>query len=120
MPSQKIQRAYGSWPSALDAAALAKAGVRHGQIRADGADFYWSESRPQEKGRMVIVRRAGKGTAEDVLPPPYNARSQVHEYGGGEFAVCAGQLAFVNDTDQDLYLVQRNGTVDRLTAAPDT
>ena len=39
---------------------------------------------------------AGDGV-EELLPPPYPARSRVHEYGGGEFLVAGGVLYFVNN-----------------------
>lgn len=58
-----------------------------------------------EAGRCVIVRRHGDGSETDLIKPPYSARSRVHEYGGGEYAVANGRIVFVNDADQDLYLV---------------
>jgi dipeptidyl aminopeptidase/acylaminoacyl peptidase len=39
-----------------------------------------------------------------MLPPPFSARSRVHEYGGGQFAVQGGRIAFVEDADQQIYL----------------
>ena len=67
-------------------------------------------------------------TAEDgvaeLLPPPYSARSRVHEYGGGEFLVAGGTLYFVNDADQDVYAANLSGcaqpSIRRITAIADT
>ena len=52
---------------------------------------------------------------------PYNARSKVHEYGGGSFLVSEAGLFFVNAEDQDIYhLSGLSGTSvpDRITTEP--
>ena len=69
----------------------------------DGDDVYWSEARPTEGGRSVIVRRSADGTVTDVLPGPWNARTRVHEYGGGAWTVSGGTLWFTEFSDQRLY-----------------
>ena len=43
--------------------------------RIDGDTLYWVESRPEEEGRYVIVRRTPDGKIDDVLPPPFSART---------------------------------------------
>ena len=58
-----------------------------GQVRLDGEAVYWIEQRPTEGGRNVIVRRLPDGTIADLTPAPFNARTRVHEYGGGAYAV---------------------------------
>src|SRR6266702_3794471 len=72
-------------------------------VRWDGADLFWSELRPYEGGRIVICKRAADGTISDVTPQGFNARSRVHEYGGGHYAVKDGTLFFTNYADQRLY-----------------
>jgi dipeptidyl aminopeptidase/acylaminoacyl peptidase len=94
---------YGSWKSPIDADLVASAGVGLQQLRIDGEDIYWIESRPQEGGRKVVVRRTPDGTVEDVTPPPFNARTRVHEYGGGDYVVRDGTVYFSNFADQRLY-----------------
>jgi dipeptidyl aminopeptidase/acylaminoacyl peptidase len=74
-----------------------------GEIRLDGEDIYWAEMRPGEGGRSVIVRRAADGTISDQTPPPFNARTRVHEYGGGAFTVQDRVIYFSNFSDQRLY-----------------
>jgi dipeptidyl aminopeptidase/acylaminoacyl peptidase len=57
-----------------------------------------------------VVRLADDGRSEDLLPPPWNARSKVHEYGGGAWAPAgACGLVFANWADQRLYLVSSPG-----------
>jgi dipeptidyl aminopeptidase/acylaminoacyl peptidase len=94
---------YGSWKSPIDADLVASAGVGLQQVRIDGEDIYWIEARPQEGGRKVVVRRTPDGTLEDATPPPFNARTRVHEYGGGDYAVHNGTVYFSNFADQRIY-----------------
>lgn len=94
---------YGSWKSPLTSDLIVSATVGLGQIALDGADTYWVELRPSEGGRNCIVRRTPDGTISDVTPPGFNARTRVHEYGGGDFAVRDGAVYFTNFTDQRVY-----------------
>ena len=50
-----------------------------------------------------MILRAKDGEIEEALPPPFSARSRVHEYGGGEFLVAGDTVYFVNDKDQQVY-----------------
>ena len=54
------------------------------QLRIDGDDIFWIERRAREGGRKVIVRRSTDGSVVDVTPLGFNARTRVHEYGGGD------------------------------------
>jgi dipeptidyl aminopeptidase/acylaminoacyl peptidase len=93
----------GSWksPIAANLVSAAEAGLE--QVRIDGDDIYWIERRPQEGGRKVIVRRTTDGVVTDITPVGFNARTRVHEYGGGDYAVANGTVVFSNFTDQRLY-----------------
>jgi len=100
---------YGCWksPITLDLIASRTIGMIRatsglGQIALDGQDVYWNEIRPAEGGRYVIVRRTPDRRRTDVTPSPFNARTRVHEYGGGPFAVSGGTVYFSNVTDQRL------------------
>jgi dipeptidyl aminopeptidase/acylaminoacyl peptidase len=94
---------YGSWRSPITADLITSAVIGLGQIAVDGDDIYWSELRPTEAGRTVVVRRSADGTVADVTPPGFNVRTRVHEYGGGAFAVADGTVYFSNFSDQRLY-----------------
>jgi dipeptidyl aminopeptidase/acylaminoacyl peptidase len=73
------------------------------QPAIDGADIYWVELRPAEGGRQVIVKRNQQGELSDINPRPLNARTRVHEYGGGDYLVSKGKVYFSNFADQRLY-----------------
>jgi dipeptidyl aminopeptidase/acylaminoacyl peptidase len=94
---------HGSWPTPITSELVVRAAARLGEVRVDGSDVWWSEGRPAEGGRSVIVRRSADGTTTDVLPAPWNARTRVHEYGGGSWTVAGGVLWFTNFADQRLY-----------------
>jgi len=94
---------YGSWKSPITSDLIVAESVGLGQIVLDGEDVYWNETRPTEDGRSVIVRRFPDGRTADVTPSPYNARTRVHEYGGGEYVVADGTVYFSNWNDQRLY-----------------
>lgn len=106
---------YGTWKSPITSDLIVAGSVRLGEIRLDGADIYWSEGRPTEAGRSVIVRRRPNGETSDVTPAaPFNVRTRVHEYGGGAYQVAAGVVYFSNFIDQRLYQ-QANGDPQPLT-----
>ena len=94
---------YGSWKSPITSDLIVSESIGLGQIVVEGADVHWIEMRPGEAGRNVIVRRTPDGKMTDVNPQPFNARTRVHEYGGGVFAVMDGTVYFSNFDDQRLY-----------------
>jgi len=75
-------------------------------LKADGAQVCWTERRPSEAGRVAVMRRTADGTVEDLIAAPFSARSRVHEYGGGAIAARNGTIVFVNDADQNLYILE--------------
>ncbi len=96
---------YGSWPSPLSAEAAAAGTLRLDGARFVGDDVWWGETIAAEGGRTAVRRASG-----DVLPPPWNARSRVHEYGGGSWTASDdGTLLFVEKTDQRVWML-RPGT----------
>jgi dipeptidyl aminopeptidase/acylaminoacyl peptidase len=102
MPKPQVAP-YGSWKSPITTDLIVSETIGIGQIVLDGQDTYWTESRPSEGGRSVIVHRTPDGHTTDALPAPFNARTRVHEYGGGAFTVSNGVIYFSNFTDRLLY-----------------
>jgi dipeptidyl aminopeptidase/acylaminoacyl peptidase len=119
MPAKK-PLPYGTWPSPISAATAAKASRRFGTVQAAGGAVYWSESRPEEGGRQALLEVDATGAVEDLLPPPFSARSRVHEYGGGEFLAVGPTVYFVNDKDQDIYQLESGRPPQRITHVPST
>jgi len=95
--------AYGSWKSPITSDLIVAGTIGLGGVRLDGDDVYWTELRPTEAGRNVVVRRTPDGQTTDVTPAPFNVRTRVHEYGGGSYLVHQGTLYFSNFADQRLY-----------------
>jgi fermentation-respiration switch protein FrsA (DUF1100 family) len=108
---------YGTWPSPITSDLIVSETIRLGRALLDGDDIYWLEGRPSEGGRTVIVRRLPDGRVEDVLPAPYNARTRVHEYGGGAVTVHRGVIYFANYRDQCLYRILPGEDPEALTPA---
>lgn len=95
---------YGAWESPISALSVTRAGILFtDSLEVDGGTVYWAESRPAEEGRTVIVRRGADGSPQDVTPAGFNARTRVHEYGCGAYAVRDGEVYFANFADQRLY-----------------
>jgi dipeptidyl aminopeptidase/acylaminoacyl peptidase len=95
---------YGAWRSPITSDLIVAQAIGLGDIIVDGGDIYWIEGRPGEGGRNVLVRRGLDGSIEDITPPPYSARTRVHEYGGGAATVHGGFVFFSNFADQRLYM----------------
>ncbi len=110
---------YGSWKSPITSDSIVSGTIGLGQIALDGDDIYWTELRPSEGGRNVIVRRTLDGATTDVTPPPFNARTRVHEYGGGSYAVGDRVVYFSNFADQQLYRLSPGDVPRPLTPAVD-
>lgn len=119
--SARTAAPYGSWASPIGPDLLLKGTVqmRNQMLRWDGEELYWSELRPDEGGRIVVCRRDGSGARADVTPAAFNARTRVHEYGGGHFAVHDGTVWFTNFDDQRLYRQDRGGAPRPISPAAD-
>lgn len=116
MSNQQIAP-YGSWKSPITTDLIVSDSVRLGSVVLDGDDIYWSEGRPSEGGRNVIVRRSANGSVTDLTPAMFNARTRVHEYGGGAFTVNQGTIYFTNFADQRLYRQVPGSEPEPITAA---
>ncbi len=113
---------FGTWASPVTLDRLVEDAVGLSFPIATARHVYWTEARPGEAGRHVLVRTVvgggGRGTGhsergterEEVIPVGFNARSTVHEYGG----LCAAVrpdpsdgdvVCFSNFSDQRVYKV---------------
>lgn len=118
MPEKK-KTSYGSWKSPITSDVIVAGTIGLSEITLDGNDIYWLESRPTEGGRNVIVKRTPDGRTRDMTPQPLNARTRVHEYGGGAFLVVDGTVYFSNFSDQRLYQQPPGEAPQSLTPAVD-
>jgi dipeptidyl aminopeptidase/acylaminoacyl peptidase len=114
---QKVAKP-GEWESPISAEMLAEYGNAIGWIQIVGADLWWDEMRPSDGARTVVVSRLHG----DILPAPWSAHSQVHEYGGlswlGFIREKKPMLAFINGSDQRIYLTAPQGKPWAITPEP--
>lgn len=106
---------YGSWPSKITPELLVEHAVRLADVEVDGDRIVWTELRPAEGGRVVIV-----ADGADAIDPPFSARTLVHEYGGRCVAAQHGAIVFSNQADQRLWRVEGSGPPIALTPEPDS
>jgi dipeptidyl aminopeptidase/acylaminoacyl peptidase len=116
--TERRELPYGSWPSPITIDMAVGSLISFREPRIFGNDVYWTESRPQERGRQVIVRWNEYDGAADVTPEPFNARTMIHEYGGGWYTVDErdGTVYFSNLPDSRIYRHERGGAAVPLTA----
>jgi len=109
---------YGTWPSpiTLDLVLVASRGLSEPTI--DGADVYLLESRPDEGGRVVLLRIGPDGVVTELTPPPSNVRDRVHEYGGGAWTVDGGLVIHSEFADGRLVRLDPGATPRALVAEP--
>ena len=110
---------FGAWKSPITPDLIVAETIMLREVTVDGADVYWLELRPKEGGRYVVVRRSPDGRTSDVTPPGFNARTTVHEYGGGSYLPANGVLYFSNFEDQRLYRQTAGSDPQPLTPAAD-
>ncbi len=110
---------YGSWPTPVTSAVVVAKAVKLSELRIDGEDVVWSESRPSEGGRTALVRLTADGSRSELLEPGQNARTAVHEYGGAAWWVRDGIVWFSSWEDQRLYRRDpRTGAAEALSPQP--
>ncbi len=116
----KTPAPFGSWRSPVNAELIAGATIRLGQLALRGDEIVWSEGRPQEQGRNVLVQRRADGALADLNPAPFNVRTRAHEYGGGAFVLLPeGGAVFSHYDDQQLYRTGASGVPQQLTHEAD-
>jgi len=119
-PAEALTRSapYGAWASPIGADVLADAAIKITDLRTFDGSAYWQESRPDEGGRLVVLGRRADGLLQQFIPDGFNARTRVHEYGGGAYLRFGDLLLFSNDADQRLYLLRDDPAAATGTASP--
>jgi dipeptidyl aminopeptidase/acylaminoacyl peptidase len=105
---------YGSWVSPITSDLVSgEGGVQFGYVQATEEGIYWTESRPNEDGRTALVYKPRNGEPVDVVPPEFNVRTRVHEYGGGAW-FRDGEVVFCSNFDDSrLYRIDGPGAEPR-------
>jgi dipeptidyl aminopeptidase/acylaminoacyl peptidase len=112
-------RQYGTWSSPISAEWIARGSVGLDEPRVSDGRVWWIEARPAEGGRQVVVSASLDGSDRaDAIPAGFSARTRVHEYGGGAYAVAGGTLWFSNDADGRVYRVEPGSPPRPITPEP--
>ena len=116
MVKARLTAPFGSWKSPITSDLIVQGSVGLSQCTFDNEDIYWVELRPRESGRNVIVKWNPNENRVDINPIPFNARTRVHEYGGGDYVVHNGTVYFSNFQDQRLYRTNGDSIPEPITA----
>jgi dipeptidyl aminopeptidase/acylaminoacyl peptidase len=106
---------FGSWDSPFKIEKLTEKVVFLSEARAIDGVRYWLEGHPDEGGRQVLVRRETDGTITRLTPEGFNARSRVHEYGGGAVLVSPELIVVSDFVSGRLHRVVRPGELVAIT-----
>lgn len=110
---------YGAWPSPVTTAYVYADSTTRGAGRADGEDVLWLATRPEDEGRVTLVRRLPDGEIRDISLPGQNVRTTLHEYGGGDFAVLDGVVVYVVHDGQQVWIARGDEEPRPITAPSD-
>lgn len=87
---------FGSWPSPLTPELLAQASCRLGGGSVVNGVCYWTQSDPDQGGRVGLWRGRAGAEPEEVTGPRDSIGTRVNEYGGGDWA-CGGDVVVFSD-----------------------
>jgi dipeptidyl aminopeptidase/acylaminoacyl peptidase len=104
-PSKKIA-SFGTWSSPISAEDTSIGSTIKQNMVIDQGKTYYVETRPANKGRYTIVKRDKENNLADITPPDFNARTFVHEYGGGAFTVKNGTVYASSGADNAIYVIE--------------
>ncbi|KAJ7707638.1 Alpha/Beta hydrolase protein [Mycena rosella] len=95
---------YGNWASPITAQAVAEqslfAGTEDLILDPVTSKVYYAQKRPKEDGRSAIVDASDR---QDLFDGSWDARTQLHEYGGGAATVFGDVLYFSHIRDHRVY-----------------
>jgi len=112
---------YGSWRSPISIEDCADAGdpwFSWVVVDLDDEGALWTEPRPAEDGRATLIKGRADGSRVELTPPGYDARSRVHEYGGGAVWKHGAAVFFSNFGDGRVYRVDGDGEPQPVTPEP--
>lgn len=115
--SDKQIRPYGTWPSPISSRSLVEKSLRLGNIQIDNENVYWTEGRPEERGRTALMHWSLAEGQKELGPDDINIRSRVHEYGGISFTADAGRIFYIEFSDQQIYELLNDGSIQQITNA---
>ncbi|HET7572053.1 MAG TPA: S9 family peptidase [Gaiellaceae bacterium] len=111
-------RPYGTWPSPLGFDAVAQEPAsRFALLDVGDGRVRWTESRAAEGGRAVVAAWQD-GRLVDVTPAGTNARTRVHEYGGGAVWAHGDTVFFSEFADGRVYRLDPGGEPRPVTPEP--
>jgi len=109
---------HGSWPSPISLDLVVGGGRGLSEPMLDDGDLYVLESRPDEGGRVTLLRIGADGTSVELTPAPANVRTRVHEYGGGAWTVDHGLVVRSELADGSLWRIDPDGSTRPLVTTP--
>lgn len=95
---------YGAWPSPISAADLTASVVGLDRGIVDGEAVYWTESHPEQGGRIGLRRLDSDGIRTELVGD-HNVRNAINEYGGGAWAVASGVVVYSNHPTGELWVL---------------
>jgi dipeptidyl aminopeptidase/acylaminoacyl peptidase len=93
--------------SVWSAAQAAAASSDFAELQAAHGGLLWVAFDPQQARCGLFFWRGGE--VRELTPPDFSVRSRVYEYGGGACCATEQGAAFVNEADQQIYLLPCGG-----------
>ncbi|MFD4154589.1 alpha/beta hydrolase family protein [Streptomyces hydrogenans] len=98
---------YGTWPSPIGPEDAARGDALLEWTGFLGGDVCWTEVLPEDGGRSGLMRRGADGTIGELLPPGWDVRTRVIEYGGRPWLPLGDRaedgVVFTHGPDQRAY-----------------
>ena len=100
------EQIYGTWDSPITPELLAEGSTSIREVLVDCGSVWWSETRPKEGGRTVVMVRSADGDIQEASPEGVDINTRVHSYGGGAWWVEDEKLIYSDGKDGALYIVR--------------
>ncbi|MCH1928916.1 prolyl oligopeptidase family serine peptidase [Shewanella sp. A25] len=101
---------YGSWQSPLSATDVFEQVDEIDDLQSIGNAIYFSEVSGSAQGKVGIKRLIDTNIVTQVVPPEFNVKSRVHEYGGAAFLGIGKSMFVTKKQDQLFYRIAPNQT----------